>query len=124
MGGTLVIAALVVIFAWPMVVGAYLAGGLANLVEQQREIASPWRLIWSGWILLVLSVGLAQVLKWKRAVESIDVDEESDSGAEGYLGTCPNCGNEIEQLTEKSRNDAMMESVRKCPECDAILGII
>jgi len=108
-------------FVWPWLTGAYLHGGVSNLLAEQRVIPSPWPIVGWAWLLVAITGGIA--LYQTLTLGDDDGDEWDDVELE-QLGCCTSCGAEIERLVEQERNTAYDEAVRKCPECDAILGVV
>jgi len=53
-----------------------------------------------------------------------DDDEEWDDVELEQLGCCPNCEAKIRTTYRAKWNTAYDEAVRKCPECDAVLGAV
>jgi hypothetical protein len=120
-GAVIATGAIMFFFTWPWLTGAYLHGGVRNLLVEQRVIPSPWPIVGWAWLLVAITgtVALYQTL----TLGDNDGEEWADVELE-QLGCCPSCGTEIERLVEQERNTAYDEAVRKCPECDAILGVV
>jgi hypothetical protein len=120
-GAVIATGAIMFFFTWPWLTGAYLHGGVSNLLVEQRVIPSPWPIVGWAWLLVAITgtVALYQTL----TLGDNDGEEWADVELE-QLGCCPSCGTEIERLVEQERNTAYDEAVRKCPECDAILGVV
>jgi len=120
-GAVAVTGAILLFFTWPWLTGAYLHGGVSNLLAGQRVIPSPWPIVGWAWLLVAITGAVAL---YQTLTLGDDDGEKWDDVELEQLGCCPNCGVEIERLVEQERNTAYDEAVRKCPECDAILGVI
>jgi len=46
-------------FTWPWLTGAYLHGGVSNLMAEQRVIPSPWPIVGWAWLLVAITGGIA-----------------------------------------------------------------
>lgn len=120
-GAVIATGAIMFFFTWPWLTGAYLHGGVSNLLVEQRVIPSPWPIV--GWAWLLVAITGTVALYQTFTLGDNDGEEWADVELE-QLGCCPSCGTEIERLVEQERNTAYDEAVRKCPECDAILGVV